>query len=560
VTWHNRNLFLIGLPGAGKSAIGSELALLLDGYAFIDLDSEIERMTGATIAAIFSTRGEAAFRELETAALLNIAAFREQPAIVATGGGIVLSPLNRAIMRGSGIPIWIDVTVKEAAKNVLTDILQGHDRPLFRASSEDDLREKLTTLLQARRPFYEQATLHFVLRNSRGNERTTEELARELITALNEMSFKVLLAPKHRTLIVRSALGPYPVLVGNGIAARELCHFVQDRGFSQLVVVMDRQIEQLHWPALEEKLRKELESKTVLRAIVIEGDERNKNFDTLSEVLSGLNDIGAARRTTLLAAFGGGVVTDIAGLAASLYHRGLPLLHIPTTLIAQADAAVGGKTGVDHFGRKNAIGTFYSPAQVIVDPIYLKTLPKRERLAGLAEVFKSALIGNPELWKKLVKRARRLVRGVDAAYEEIIYDSIVEKLRYVESDEFERQEGIRELLNYGHTFGHALEAASDFTSLRHGEAVLFGMRAAAWLSKELGHLTDADWTEIELVLGKIPFAGEVEASSDRIFEAFQRDKKGRNRVVLLRAIGEAFVTEISDTEVRKAIDYLLTLV
>ncbi|HET6400406.1 MAG TPA: bifunctional shikimate kinase/3-dehydroquinate synthase [Candidatus Kapabacteria bacterium] len=560
MTWHNRNLYLIGLPGAGKSAIGRELSALLDHYAFVDLDSEIERIAGESIATIFSSRGEASFRELETAALLEAASWNGKPRIIATGGGVVLSSLNRAILRGSGIPIWIDVTVKEAAKNVLNDILQGRDRPLFRAASPEELRGKLSGLLSSRRAYYEQATLHFVLRDARGEDRTTEELAHELITALDEMSFKVLLAPRHRTLIARSALRTYPILVGNGIAARELSHLVRDRSFSRLIVVMDKQIDQLHWPALREKLQKELGLKVVLREIVIEGGEVNKNIDTLTTILSSLNENGAARRTTLLVAFGGGVVTDIAGLAASLYHRGLPLVHIPTTLIAQADAAIGGKTGIDHFGRKNAIGTFYPPLQVIVDPIYLKTLPKRERLAGLAEVFKYTLIGNPELWKKLTKSVRRLVRGVDAAYEEVIYDSIVEKLRYVESDEFERLEGVRELLNFGHTFGHALEAASDFAVLRHGEAVLLGMRAASWLSKELGHLTETEWAEIELVLGRIPIASEIDATTSRIFEAFRRDKKGQNRVILLRSIGEAFVTEISDTNASKAIDYMLTLV
>ncbi|MFI5202301.1 MAG: bifunctional shikimate kinase/3-dehydroquinate synthase, partial [Candidatus Kapaibacterium sp.] len=559
-TWHNRNLFLIGLPGAGKSAIGRELAVLLDGYTFVDLDTEIERMAGDSIAHIFSSQGEAAFRDFETSALLDVAARNGSPHIIATGGGVVLSPLNRAIIRGSGIPIWIDVTVKEAAKNVLNDILQGHERPLFRADSPEELREKLSGLLANRRTYYEQATLHFVLRDARGEDRTTEELAHELITALDEMSFKVLLAPRHRTLIARSALGTYPVLIGNGIAARELSHLVRDRDFSQLIVVMDQQIEQLHWPGIREKLLKELRSKVALREIVIEVGEANKNIDTLTTLLRSLNKHGASRRTTLLAAFGGGVMTDLAGLAASLYHRGLPLVHIPTTLIAQADAAIGGKTGIDYFGRKNAIGTFYPPVQVIVDPIYLKTLPKRERLAGLGEVFKYALIGNLELWKKLSKSVRRLVRGVDAAYEEVIYDSIVEKLRYVESDEFERLEGVRELLNFGHTFGHALEAASDFTALRHGEAVLLGMRSAAWLSKELRHLTEEEWTEIELVLGRIPIAGEVDASTSHIFEAFRRDKKGKNRVILLRSVGEAFVTEISDTDAGKAIDYMLTLV
>ncbi|HZK76295.1 MAG TPA: iron-containing alcohol dehydrogenase, partial [Candidatus Kapabacteria bacterium] len=336
MTWHNRNLYLIGLPGAGKSAIGRELSALLDGYAFVDLDAEIERFAGESIAQLFSSRGEEAFRDIETSALLNSAATKGTPQIIATGGGAILRPLNRAIMRGSGIPIWIDVTVKEAAKNVLNDILQGHDRPLFRAASAEELREQLSALLADRRAYYEQATLHFVLRDANNEERTAQELAHELITALDEMSFKVVLAPRHRTLVARSALGAYPLLIGNGIAARELWHVVRDRGFAQVIVVMDRQIEQLHWPMLRSKLQKELGAKVTMSEIVIEGGESNKNIDTLTNILNSVNEMGAARRTTLLVAFGGGVVTDMAGLAASLYHRGLPLVHIPTTLIAQA--------------------------------------------------------------------------------------------------------------------------------------------------------------------------------------------------------------------------------
>ncbi len=558
MTWHNRNLYLIGLPGAGKSAIGRVLADRLEGYSFLDLDAEIEQAAGESIANIFSSKGEAAFRELETAALLATASRNDNPRVIATGGGLVSSPLNRAIMRGSGIPIWIDVTVREAARNVLKDILRGHDRPMFRAASEEELRQKLSELLDARRPYYEQAILHFVLRNAHAKERSSEELAEELITALDQMSFKVVLASKHRTLLAHSALGDYPIALGSGIAARELCHLVRDRSLGRLAIVMDSEIERLHWPELRKKLGAELKDIAITQ-VTIEGGEESKTLDAAMRILQRLNDNCATRKDTLVVAFGGGVVTDIAGFAASLYHRGLPVLHIPTTLIAQADAAVGGKTGIDHFGRKNSIGTFYAPQAVLVDPLFLKTLPKRERLAGLAEVFKYALIGNSAMWGKHSKQIRRLVRGVDAAYEEVILESIQEKLKYVEADEFERKHGVRERLNFGHTFGHALEASTNFESLRHGEAVLLGMRAAAWLSKELGYLNEDEWNEIEVVLASIPVAIDREPNADLIYTSFGRDKKGKNRVILLRAIGEAFATEISDADARRAIDYMLTL-
>ncbi len=260
----------------------------------------------------------------------------------------------------------------------------------------------------------------------------------------------------------------------------------------------------------------------------------------------------------MIVALGGGVVTDMAGFAASLYHRGLPLVHVPTTLIAQADAAIGGKTGVDYLGSKNQIGTFFPPQLVLIDPLYLRTLPRRELLSGIAEVLKCALIGNQEMWEKLTKQLDRLIRGMNVAYEPLIFDSIKEKLCYVEADEFERTDGIRSLLNFGHTFGHALEAATNFEAFLHGEAVLLGMRAASWLSKELGLLNATEYAEIDTTLAKIPISKAIETNTDRVLTAFRRDKKGANRVILLRSIGEAFVTEISEQDARRAIDTMLT--
>jgi len=565
MTWRNRNLYLIGLPGAGKSAIGRELAELLrrQKYAFVDLDVEIEKLAGQSISEIFSSQGEQYFRELETNALLKVAAPIESRQIIATGGGIVQSPLNRSIIRGSGIPVWVDVTVREAAKNVLNDILQGKDRPLFRANSPEELQERLRQLLDERRKYYEQATLHFVTRSIRGDERTPKELASELLTALDEMSLAVALKPRHRALVAHSALGDYPILVGNGIAIRELAHFARDKEVSQIIVVTDRNVERHHWEEFHSKLSKDVRPTAKISKITIEPGEEYKNLETLQKTLQGFNNIAISRKSSIVVAFGGGVVTDITALAANLYHRGIPLVHIPTTLLALVDASIGGKTGIDYLGGKNLIGTFYPPCQVLVDPIYLKTLPRDTLRSGLAEVFKYALIGNKLMWVDLSKRTRRLIRGVDTIYEEVIYNSIVEKLRYVEADEFETKSGIRELLNFGHTFGHALESATEFAQFLHGEAVCYGMRAAVWLSKELGYITDDDWTQIELTLGMLVSSKNDKAVNidlERVFAEFKRDKKGKNRVILLRSIGEAFTTEISEHDAHRTIVHMLNLI
>jgi len=561
MTWRNRNLYLIGLPGAGKSSIGLNLARALEGfgYTFVDLDAEIEQVAGERISEIFRTKGEAHFRELETRALLRIASRNGRHTIVATGGGAVERDINRAIIRGSGIPIWIDVTVRQAAKNVRSDLLQGRDRPLFQAASSEELKKTLSELLEARRKYYEEATLHFVTRSVRGEEPDSEELAQELLIALDKMSLAVALKPPHRTLLAKSAMGNYPILIGSGTAARELSHFILGGQYAHVIIMTDSNVESLHAQDLCVKLKATLGSRASVSSIVTVPGEHHKNVETLLQVLAEMKLGGATRRKSVVVSMGGGVVTDLAGLAANLYHRGLDIVHIPTTLLAQADAAIGGKTGIDAFGGKNTVGTFYAPSLVLVDPIYLKTLARRELHSGLAEVYKYALIGNAELWQKLARRVRRLVRGLDASYEETIYDCIREKLRYVESDEFERSQGVRELLNFGHTFGHAIESATDFSSLLHGEAVLLGMRAAAWLSKELAILSEDAWREIELVLGRIPVEGSLETSPERILGEFLKDKKGKGRVVLLREIGKAMIHEISEPEARRAIEYLFTL-
>ncbi len=269
MTWRNRNLYLIGLPGAGKSAIGRELATLLDRYTFVDLDAEIEEKMGCSISAIFAAQGESAFRKIESETLLHLASENGKPKVVATGGGIVSSGLNRAVMRGSGIPIWIDVTVREAAKNIRNDMVQGCMRPLFQESSSEGLRKTLAELLELRRIWYEQAVLHFVTRSMRDEERTPQELAMELLTALDQMSLKVALKPSHRTLIAKSALGSYPVFVGSGTAMRELCQWVLDGGYSQVILVTDEQVALLHGEHFCKYFKQTIGPKVTLQQITV---------------------------------------------------------------------------------------------------------------------------------------------------------------------------------------------------------------------------------------------------------------------------------------------------
>ncbi|HEY3874633.1 MAG TPA: bifunctional shikimate kinase/3-dehydroquinate synthase [Candidatus Kapabacteria bacterium] len=556
MTWRNRNLYLIGLPGSGKTAIGRTLAAMVDRFELIDLDNEIECKTGATISEIFTQEGEQKFRELESEVLLQIASASGTPKIVATGGGIVLNPINRAIIRGSGIPIWIDVTVREAARNIWNDVLQGHERPMFAGATLDEIRTILTRLLKERRTWYEQSVLHFV-RRTQGSEHTVDELSAELLTALEKMSLSVALKPKHGTTIAKSALGNYPVFAGSGTAPREIGYYVREQGFSSAFIVTDENVAAHHLESFISGVR--LRYDTIgIYPIVLRAGEWNKNLETLQSVLQEFHNHRASRRTSIVIGFGGGVVTDIAALAAHLYHRGLPLALVPTTVMGQVDAAIGGKTGIDAFGNKNTIGTFYAPRIVAVDPLYLRTLEDRERNAGLAEALKYGLIGNQPMWQRLSADLPHLLKGASTKFDEIVFRSIEEKLRYVNADEFERKEGTRELLNFGHTFGHALEGATNFKLFLHGEAVLLGMRAATWLSNRLEYLSDEEAHEIEAALSSISIRVPSNVTLDNVFQAFERDKKGSGRVILLRSIGEAFVTEITRDNAQRAIERMLS--
>jgi len=568
MTWRGRHIYLIGLPGAGKSSIGRGIAALLQksGYEFVDLDEEIVRSSGKTIADIFTSEGEERFREIETNQLLQFSQkhFDQQPLVIATGGGTPLRAINRSIMRGSGIIVWVDVTVRQAAKNVMASLLGGETRPLLRSSNVEELTEKLRKLLEERLHFYEQATMHFVTRSPHGDERTPPELAQQLLNALEQMSRSIRLRPRFETFIAHSGMGNYPVSIGSGIAASELGATIRDMNVQRAVAITDENISKIYAQKFFQRITADYKGALQISQIVLAPGESSKDHDTLFDILDSFINLDLSRKTDVVITLGGGVVSDIGGLAASLYKRGLPLIHVPTTLIGQCDAAIGGKTAMDYSGHKNYIGSFYAPKAVLIDPLFLKSLPKRELNAGLAEIVKYALIGSPVLWTKISKSLRRLLRGYDIGIEIIIRDAVQEKLRYIKDDEFEQKKGVRELLNFGHTFAHAFETTTNYDQLLHGEAVALGMRAASWLSMELGLLDEDEWRQIEIVLGRLPIPVTPEFSADAIITAMRKDKKHQaenHRLVLLEGIGKAIIQEkVDEKAIRKAIDFVLSVI
>jgi 3-dehydroquinate synthase len=275
------------------------------------------------------------------------------------------------------------------------------------------------------------------------------------------------------------------------------------------------------------------------RVILFDDAETHKDLATVGEICRALLRTGADRRSTIVAV-GGGVVGDVAGFVAATYLRGVRLVHVPTTVVAQVDSSIGGKTGVNLPEGKNLVGAFYSPRRVITDPQLLDTLPHRQFRSGLYEVVKAAIIADPEMFEFLERRMLACLRRDRAALSRLIERCIRIKAEVVRRDE--REGGLREILNFGHTLGHALEAATGYRYFLHGEAVAWGMHAATLLSTAVNHLRESEASRIMRLIssvGPLPPWKAISASTiRRILAGDKKTRGGRVRWVLARRIGK----------------------
>jgi len=341
-----------------------------------------------------------------------------------------------------------------------------------------------------------------------------------------------------RTLEVALGARSYPIHVGAGTIARagELLQSLPSR---RAVIVTNATVA-AHWLA---PLRTALATGGFRSEVVLVPDgELHKNLATLSDVLTRLLELAAERQTALVA-LGGGVVGDLAGFAAAIYQRGMPFVQVPTTLLAQVDSSVGGKTAVNHPLGKNMIGAFWQPRAVLVDTDCLRTLPDREVAAGVAEVIKAGAIRDRAFFDWLDDSIGRIIARDAAALEHAVFESCRIKAEVVAADELEA--GERALLNFGHTFGHAIENAAGYGAWLHGEAVAAGMRLAAQLSVRVVGLPAADAERLSALLARagLPLVPPRLAVA-RWLELMSRDKKveaGVIRFVLLEALGRAVV-------------------
>jgi len=289
--------------------------------------------------------------------------------------------------------------------------------------------------------------------------------------------------------------------------------------------------------------------------ILVPDGERYKHLATVSRIYDALTRVNADRASTLIT-FGGGVIGDMAGFAAATYLRGISLVHVPTTLLAQVDSAIGGKVGVNHPLGKNLIGSFYQPDAVVVDPVVLATLPRREFRAGLYEVIKYGMTSSASLFDRVAKQRKEIFARTAAALTPIIAESCRIKADVVAADE--REAGPRRILNFGHTAGHALEAVTKYRRYRHGEAVAYGMLVAAELARGRGALAETDGQALADVIASLgPLPPIADLSTSQILEAMKHDKKmvaGRLHFVLPTTIGATtIVDDVTEKEMKSAL-------
>ena len=479
----SRALVFIGFMGAGKTTVAGEVAAAL-GVRALDSDRLLEDELGHSVADEFRERGEASFRIAEEQLVCRLLEQADAGSVIALGGGSVLSERVRAAL-GPHLTVLLDIDAQAAWRRA------GSGREKRPLASD---REAFDKLHASRLNLYE-GLADAIL------PALTPRVGLRALPALSGLSR----APVGTRLLWASAAsGDYPVLVGGGLLNMQLCSqagiWPLDRASSRPFCVSDQNVAGLYAERLG----------GVHELIEIAPGERNKTLSSAELVWSALV-AGGMTRADHVVALGGGVVGDLAGFCAATYQRGVPVVQVPTTLVAQVDSAYGGKTGVDLSQAKNYVGAYHHPAGVIVDPETLSTLPAAELAAGYVEVLKTALIAGGELWRRVAADERLDERTILACART--------KLAVVAEDE--RDAGRRQVLNLGHTVGHALETVTGYERYRHGEAVGLGLLAALRLSGQ-----DELRAQVRELLSAhgLPLALDGE-DVEQIIAATMRDKK-----------------------------------
>lgn len=547
-----QNIFLFGLSGSGKSTVGRILAERLDIPLF-DIDALIEQECGERIHSIFVRHGEEYFRGCESRLLAQVARNRNG-AVVATGGGIIVRQENRSLLAESGVRVCLSVDPETALERLKAQqaaaLARGElpeIRPLLAGSNP---LATLETLLATRSAWYEEADIICSTQ-----DKSAERVAQEVIAQL--IGFGHFHSPDSLPPIVRQVhVGEgYDAVVDWGGLGRLAYYLSQLQLPLRVFLVTDSNVGDLYAQAV---MRNLVSGGFEPYLYTVPAGEASKSQSQLSAIYDWLIEHHAERREAIVA-LGGGVVGDLAGYAAATYLRGVPLVQIPTSLLAQVDAAIGGKTGINHTRGKNLIGAFYQPRLVLADPATLLTLPVRERTEGWAEVVKYGIILDTELFTQLEAHAdilREFSHLPAALLCQIVARCIDLKASVIEQDE--REQGRRAILNYGHTVAHALENIAGYGKWLHGEAVSLGMVVAAALAQHAGMFSAEEAARQRHLLQALglPIACSGSVLAQDILAAMQVDKKVADkqvRWVMPRRIGEVTITPMPGELVQRVV-------
>lgn len=521
-------IVLTGMMGAGKTTIGNKLADKL-GFYFIDSDQEIEDREGDSISEIFKKKGEKYFRDIEKDVVTKILS-RDEQIVLSLGGGAFMNEEIRNLIKSRAISVWLYADID----TLLHRISAKSNRPLL---NNVDKRATVSDLIIKRYPTYKTSDIH--IDTSRENY---ELLIRNIIKKINEL-FK----DKVEKDVVRVDLGEksYDIVIGSGVISELSSQIKKIQNYNKIIILTDQNVAKHHLENLKNSL-KPLSAE--VDQIIVSAGEKAKSFANLENVLEQILQIGVDRKS-LLIAFGGGVVGDLGGFAASIVLRGIDFIQVPTTLLASVDSSVGGKTAINsHYG-KNLIGSFYQPRLVLCDIDFLETLPVRDFASGYAEVVKYGLICDENFFDFLNSNLNQIKDRDKLILQKIITKSCQIKADVVGRDE--RENSLRAILNFGHTFGHVFEAKTNYSdALYHGEAVAIGMVMAAKMSANLGLLNRDLILVIEKHLQKIGLPIDLSKIKDKswnineLVSSLYKDKKTEGKsltFILLEDIGKCVI-------------------
>jgi 3-dehydroquinate synthase len=520
-------IVLTGFMGAGKTSVGRELSRML-GYPFVDTDVLIEEREGMPIALIFRERGEEYFRRVERSVVQEVSGMVD--AVIATGGGVIKDRGNVRNLSRRGVLVWLRAEPKIILRRVMSE---GGTRPLLNV--KEPLKE-IMKLLSGREGLYMKSDMAVDT-----DYITPGEAAEEIIEKLGLHLDKVTVDLGDRS---------YDILIGRKVLALTGARLKEFRP-SKVAIISNTTVFSIYG---DEMLSSMKEYGFTPEVLLIPDGEEYKNM-LWTYILHGRLLKSRFDRDALLVALGGGVVGDITGFVASTYMRGIRYVQVPTTLLSQVDSSVGGKTGVNHTLGKNMIGTFYQPSLVMIDIDTLRTLPAREFGAGIAEVIKYGVISDRTLFDYL-KDNRDAIVALNDGVIPMIRRSCEIKADVVSRDE--KEAGLRAILNFGHTIGHAVETVTGYRRFLHGEAVAMGMSAAADLALQMGIFREEDAQKLKKLLRMYDLQPHIPEDLDAgsLVRAMEVDKKvraGSLRFILPEEIGRVRIEDGVDRDLIRGV-------